>query len=328
MVDRRANGFFGIVKGRNSDLVVAGSVIVCSVVLLIALAMGLSGRSLIEGGRTVKVRFHDMTGVKVSSLVKYAGAPAGTVSAVRILTEQERVGDQRNLVEVTLRIHPDVPPLDSGTKVSIAADTILSDKFILISDGAPGAAPLGDGDVIQGIAPTTFDELIGNANGAIEGLRRTLSGDAAGDTDDLFKRAGKVVGDLEALLTSIKPVVGEAHGLVAEAREAASQVKGLVEQNRKTITDTVTKLHSASSDLESFAGRADRLVRDTERPLVTTLGDFKITVENLKVTSTYAKFLLNDLAERPSRLIWGGGKAPTLPSERRILESRKPVPVE
>lgn len=328
MVVRTGNGELTIVKKRNSDLVVAGSVIICSVVLLIALAMGLSGKSLINGGRTVKVRFHDMTGVKVSSAVKYAGAPAGTVSAVRILTAQERAADPANLVEVTLSIHREVPPLDSGTKISIAADTILSDKFILISDGAPGSAPLGGDEVIQGIAPTTFDELVGNANGAIAGLRRTLSGDATGGTDDFFKRAGKVVSDLEALLASIKPVVGDARGLVGDAREAASQVKTLVEKNRETITDTVTKFHSASSDFESFAGRADRLVRDAEKPLVTTLGDFRITVENLKVTSTYAKFLLNDLAERPSRLIWGGGKAPVLPSERKILDSRKPVPLE
>jgi hypothetical protein len=51
-----------------------------------------------------------------------------------------------------------------------------------------------------------------------------------------------------------------------------------------------------------------------------------VTAENLKVTSTYPKFLLKDLSERPSRLIWGGGKPPALPSQQEILQSRQPIP--
>ena len=51
--------------------------------------MGLNGRSMLPGAQSVRVRFHDMTGIKLSSQVRYAGAPAGTVSAVRILTAAE-----------------------------------------------------------------------------------------------------------------------------------------------------------------------------------------------------------------------------------------------
>jgi len=308
-------------KAKTSDLLVAGSVIVCSIVLFVALAMGLAGRTLAPEGRSVRVRFADVTGIKVSSQVKYAGAPAGAVSAVRMLTLEERKMDPANLVEVTLRLLATVPALVAGTKVSIASDTLLSDKFIALSEGPPGSAALSEQSILQGVAPTTFDTLVRNANGAIEGIQRTLGGGATNGAGDLIQRAESVLSDTEELLATLKPAV-------ADIREAASTMKSLVEENREKIGETVTKFHAASADFESFTDRADRLVRDNEKQLTVTLADFKVTVENLKVTATYAKFLLNDLSERPSRLIWGGGKPPDLPSERKILESRKPVPVE
>ena len=64
-------------KRNLSDYFVAVFVIACSVVLLGALAFALSGRQLKKPTRTLQINYEDVTGIKVNSELRYAGAPAG-----------------------------------------------------------------------------------------------------------------------------------------------------------------------------------------------------------------------------------------------------------
>jgi len=84
----------------------------------------------------------DITGVQQSSIVKYAGAKAGYVHAIRMLTPEERTASAHpeNTVEVTLAINNNVPALNEGLTASVASDTLLSDKFVLLSGGNPDRA--------------------------------------------------------------------------------------------------------------------------------------------------------------------------------------------
>ncbi|MFZ4775098.1 MAG: MlaD family protein [Terrimicrobiaceae bacterium] len=299
--------------------------IVCSILLFIALALGLSGKVLIADGHTVRVRFHDITGIKVSSQVKFAGAPAGSVSGVRMLTAAERSRDPQHLVEVTLNLFPDVPPLTKRAHVSIAADTLLSDKFVLLQDDGTGAAPLDAGEALNGVTPTTFDKLARNVDDAIQGIRKTMGADASEDTKDLFTKVNQIVEETQALLTELKPVVKDAGVVVADAKAAVAESRSLLGDNKAGIERAIDHLDSAASSVESLAKKGEALVRDNEKNLSSSLSGLRITSDNLKVTTTYSKFLLRDLAERPSRLIWGGGKPPSLPSEQQILQSRQPI---
>ena len=60
------------------DYFVALFVIACSVVLLGALTFALTGRQLKKPTRMLQINYEDVTGVKVNSEVRYAGAPAPT----------------------------------------------------------------------------------------------------------------------------------------------------------------------------------------------------------------------------------------------------------
>src|SRR6187402_3265364 len=81
---------FRYMKRNLSDYFVALFVIVCSVVLLGALTFALSGRQLKKPTRTLQINYEDVTGIKVNSEVRYAGAPAGRVIAMRHLTAKQR----------------------------------------------------------------------------------------------------------------------------------------------------------------------------------------------------------------------------------------------
>ena len=320
-------------KKKASDAWIAVSVIACSIVLFVALALGLSGRVLVHEGHAVRVRFHDITGIKVSSQVKFAGAPAGSVSSARMLTSAERKTDPDHLVEITLNLFREVPPLTKTARVSIAADTLLSDKFVLVQDEGEGAPLLVDGEVLNGITPTTFDKLARNVDDAIEGLRKTMGGDASENAKDLFAKIDRIVESTQSLLTELKPVVKDAglvvrdaSGAVSDAKATMADARSLLADNKERIGQAITRLDNAAASMESLAKKSEAFIQDNSKNLSATISGFRVTSENLKVTSTYSKFLLKDLSERPSRLIWGGGKPPALPSQQEILQSRQPIP--
>ena len=150
-------------KKNASDYFVALSVIACSLVLLGALTYALGGWKPASHGRTLELDFADVTGVKLHSEVRYAGAPAGTVAAIRLLTEKERSAlppeKRRNVVRVSVALDEKLAPLPGDVAVSISSDTLLSDKFIALSGGSPDAPRLANAAVLQGQSGGSIDEL-------------------------------------------------------------------------------------------------------------------------------------------------------------------------
>ncbi len=313
-------------KKKSSDAWIALSVIACSIVLFFALSFGLGGRVFVSEGRPVLVRFHDITGIKVSSQVKFAGAPAGSVTGIRVLTAAERAADPGNVLELTLRIAGEVPPLTRTAEVSIAADTLLSDKFVQIQDGIPGSPLLAEGEALNGVTPTTFDKLARDLDDTLVGLRKVMGGDASANAKDLFSKLDRIVGDTQGLLTELKPVVKDANLVIGDARMTMSDARSLLADNKDRIQQAIIRLDSAAGSMDSLAKKGETLLQDNSRNLSSTLSGLRVSAENLKVTSTYSKILLRDLCERPSRLLWGRGQPPVLPSQQEILQSRQPLP--
>src|SRR5437879_12808172 len=93
-------------KKNLSDYFVALSVIACSIVLLAALTFALSGYRLKKPARTLQIQYEDVTGIKVHSEVRYAGAPAGRVIAMRHLTSAERakLSNKKDAVVMTVEL--------------------------------------------------------------------------------------------------------------------------------------------------------------------------------------------------------------------------------
>src|SRR5688572_28620445 len=125
-------------KKNISDYVVAVAVISCSAVLLGALTVALMGWSSGKE-RTLEVNFADVTGVHTNSKVRYAGAPAGKVMNVRLLTPEELANAEevakaqgimtRNAVRVLLSIDETVPEFPKDIRVAIGSDSLLGEKF-------------------------------------------------------------------------------------------------------------------------------------------------------------------------------------------------------
>lgn len=320
-------------KKSGRDAWIATSVILCSVVLFTALAFGLSGGFFSPGGRQIAVRFPDITGIGVSSQVRYGGAPAGVVSSIRMITAAERATDPSNLVEITLLLTPDVPVITKSAQVSIASDTLLSDKFVLLHDDPATGTAAGPDTVLQGIPPTTFDRLTRNLDSALEGVRKLLGGGTEAEAQNILTRVHGLVGQTESLLIEMQPVVKEAGAAVGDARltltdarVAAADIRSLLAENKDRIGRAVGRIDSAAGSIDSLAKQGEAIVRENASPITRSLASIQISTENLLVTSTYSKFLLKNLAERPSQILWGS-RPQSLPSEQEILESRRPIPL-
>ncbi len=315
-------------KIRNpGDWVVASSVILCSVVLFTALAMALTGAFLGTPGQIVYADFSDISGLDVNSDVKFAGASAGVITGVRILTSAERLEleNPENSIRVTIRLRSNVPPPPSDVVASVAADTLLSEKFLQLSPGSASAPPLLEESVISSIPPTTFDQLVRNTDSAIVGIKRLVGG-AGGQAGSLFLEVRTLLNETQNLVTEIRPVI-------AILNETALEAKSLVSENRVPINRAITGLEKTSVSLEktsqsfeNLANQGSQILSSTDKNLSATLADLKVTSQNAKIATTFARILALRLAQNPSQLVWGRKTPPPLPSDGEILLSPKPIP--
>lgn len=315
-------------KKNLSDYVVALGVLLCSAALLAALTIALTGWRTKKAARTLEIDFPDITGVKIHSEVRYAGAPAGNVTSVRLLTAEERMAapeaKRRNAVRVAVSLFDDVPELPVDVKASLASDTLLSEKFVALSAGSPDAARLANGALLQGTSAGTFDDLINSLGPVLRGVEDTLA-----SLDPLMKKATDTVDTLKVGIADIVPRVGHVADSAKTAASAAESLlkraEKLIAENEGTVKADLEELKGALVKLQDALKNVDGFVSNTDKSLESRMQELSVVLQNLKVATTHAKAFTKTIGERPSKLIFGG-KANELPDERAILRSNKPLP--
>jgi len=288
-------------KRNLSDYFVALFVIACSVVLLAALTFALSGYRLKKPTRTLQINYEDVTGIKVNSEVRYAGAPAGRVLAMRHLSAKEREAsaNKRDAVRVTVSLDQGIPPLPTDVTATLSSDTLLSPKFVALSAGTPGGETLANNAAIEGHPAYGLEQitaeagpLIDNANKLIDNLNITVTG-LKKDLSDFTPKLGPLADSLKLDVDNLQNVI--------------------------------TNLDGVEKGADNFFGIANTFIKSTDKQLQEQLKQLHVTLLNLKVVTTHAKALVEELAQRPNRIIFGG-KPPNLTPEAEILKSSKPLP--
>jgi ABC-type transporter Mla subunit MlaD len=319
-------------KSKNSShYLIALGVIVCSLALLAALTFALAGYSWPAGGRKLAIEFHDATGIRLNSAVRFAGKTAGRVAEIRYLGAEERrkARDGRNAVRVTVQLDDEVPPLLEETSATITAETLLGEKFVALTPGRPEARPLPEGAILQGVEVFSIDAVARSAQTAIENVNEIITSLKA-DYPALVPR-------LAELLTQGNSILAQGGNLVNNADQAILNANGAVTRLKTDYAELVPKLmdlfdhaqsiatnaNHAIQRVDALADRVDGVVKNNEGDLGKILAELRVSSQNLKVITTYAKALSSMLAEKPSSLIWGRKKT-VLPNEQEILDSREP----
>jgi ABC-type transporter Mla subunit MlaD len=276
-------------------------VIACSIVLLAALTFALSGYHLKKPTRTLQINYEDVTGVKVNSEVRYAGAPAGRVIAMRHLTAKEREAsaNKKDAVTVTISLDERIPPLPVDVTATLSSDTMLSPKFVALSAGTPGGQTLANKAEIEGHPSYGLEQITA----------------AAGP---LFDNANKLLDNLNVTVTGLKKDLDQ---FTPKLGPLADSLKTDVDN----LQNVLKNIEGMAKDADKVFGTADIFVKSTDKQLQEQLKQLHVTLLNLKVVTTYAKELVETLAQKPNRIIFSG-KPATLTPESEILKSSKALP--
>src|SRR5258705_8767653 len=290
-------------KRNLSDYFVALFVIVCSVVLLGALTLALSGRQLKKPTRTLQINYEDVTGIKVNSEVRYAGGQSGRVIAMRHLTAKERdaSANKKDAVRVTVSLDNGIPPLPTDITATLSSDTMLSPKFVALSAGTPGGPTLANNAAIEGHPAYGLEQITA----------------AAGP---LFENANKLLDNLNLTVTDL-------HGDLGNFMPKLGPLADSLKIDVDNLQNVIKNLESVSKGADHLFGTADTFITTTDKSIQDQMKELHVILLNLKVVTTHAKALIDSLAEKPNRVIFSG-KAPKLTPEDEIIKSTKPLPAK
>jgi phospholipid/cholesterol/gamma-HCH transport system substrate-binding protein len=323
-------------KRNLSDTIVALVVIACSLLLVGALTFALSGQRAGKNDRTIEIDYPDVTGIKLHSEVRYAGAPAGSVTNIRLLTAAEREaaatpGQKRNAVRITLTLLKDLPPLPEDVRASLSSETLLSEKFVALSAGSPGVPRLANGAILQGHSGGGLDglfEAIGPLAESLPPLLKTAE-DLLRSMDPLLKKTTDAV---DTVKNGVGDIVPRANKLLDglkttsdSAEEAIKNINRLVDGPQSPLKTDLEELKITLVKMQQTLGSANQLLGRTDKNLDGRMQELSVVLQNLKVATTHVKALAQAIGERPNRLIFAG-KPQKLPTEDEIIRSAKPVP--
>jgi ABC-type transporter Mla subunit MlaD len=323
-------------KKNLTDFFVAIMVIACSLVLLAALAYALSGRRSSKGDRILEIDYPDVTGIKLHSDVRYAGAAAGSVTNIRLLTFAERESAQtaeqkRNAVRITVTLLKEVPPLPGDVRASLSSETLLSEKFVALSAGSPAAPKLASGAILQGHSGGGLDglfEAIGPMTENLPPLLKTAE-DLLKSMDPLLKKTEEAVDTVKVTVSDIGPRATKLlDGLKTTSESADAAIKNvnkLVDGPKSPVATDLEELRNTLAKLQQTLASANQLLGKTDKNLDARMQELGVVMQNLKVVTTHAKALTQTIGEHPHRLLFGG-KPNKLTPEQEILRSSKPLP--
>lgn len=297
-------------KRNLSDYIVALSVIVCSAILLAALTFALSGYRLKKSTRTLQIDYEDVTGIKVHSEVRYAGAPAGRVIAMRHLSAEQRESEpnKRNAVRVTVSLDENIPPLPADVTATLSADTLLAPKFVALSAGTPGTETLANNATIEGHPSYGIEQITA----------------AAGP---LFENANKLMDNLNGTVTNLDGAVTSVKNELGQFLPKFSPLLDTVKTDMDELKKIILGLDTVEKNANSVFDTAGKFIGTTDKQLQDQMKELRVILLNLKVVTTHAKAITEALGEKPNRLIFSG-KSKTLTPEAEIIKSQKPLPAK
>ena len=315
-------------KSKNlSEVVLTVTVVLCSGLLLGTMTYALGRLHWWKSGRTLQIEARDATGVKLRSIVRYAGVPAGTVSDIRYPTPQEKQHalDPNNLVRVVVALDSGTPPLGTDVTARLESESLLGEQFIALVPGSPSAGQLPDNAVIQGLAPTGFDELANSAQATLGTVNEVL-GKLNSDYPSLMPRLIALLSQANLAATNATLALAHLNDLFVKVNADYRIIIPKLEDLLDTGKTAVVSVNQTVQDVGALANHADQMVLTNQANLAQLIANLRVTAQNLKVVTTYLKAATATLGSKPSRLIWGFGET-KLPSEQEILQSSQPVPI-
>ena len=186
-------------KAFRADFLVAALVILCSVVMLVALTLAISGTHLTSPKATLTIDLPSAVGLDKQAEVRYAGANVGRIRTVRPLSDEERAQVSPHCaIRVVADIHHALPKLRVGTTASITADTVLGEKSLNLEPGPVANPGLAPGTILYAKRSASLDEVMTAGKELLD-----KANDLIAENQDALN---KVIKDLKVVLDNFKVI--------------------------------------------------------------------------------------------------------------------------
>ena len=163
-------------KTVRSDFLIAAAVILCTLVLLGALSLAISGTDLNRPKALLTIDLPSAVGLDRQAQVRYAGTIAGRIRSIRPLTDEERLKESPGcLIRVVAEIRHPLPTIRSGTVAAVISDTVLAEKYLNLEPGPIVNPPLPPGAVIYAKHSANLDEVLTSGKSLLDGVNTLLT---------------------------------------------------------------------------------------------------------------------------------------------------------
>src|SRR5262249_24259617 len=153
----------------------------------------------------------------------------------------------------------------------------------------------------------------------------TIEGHPAYGLDQITAAAGPLFEDANKLLSNFNVTVTDRKKNLDDFMPKLGPLADSLKTDADNLQNVLTNVDGVAKGADSVLGTADKFISATDRQLQEQLKQLHVTLLNLKVVTTYAKELVENLAEKPNRIIFSG-KPITLTPESEILKSSKALP--
>src|SRR6201987_5490143 len=248
----------------------AVGVFIMAGVLLFALGIFLVGSRHEAFSRHVLLytEFADLDGIAKGSKVQVAGMDAGQVT--RIDVPNSPSGHFRVQMKVDEQLHGLVR---TDSVVTVDTEGVVGDPFLTIHSGSQAMAIAQADSVLRSKPPVTMSDLLTHGFGIMN------------DADATIKQVG---GKLNAVLDGANGAVGNANDLLVGLKEGRGPAGMLLQDEKMAgqIRETMSNVHSTTSNLNQASGRVNSIVTDIQqRQLPQKLDD---TMTQIRSASTRA----------------------------------------
>jgi phospholipid/cholesterol/gamma-HCH transport system substrate-binding protein len=276
----------------------------------------------------VSVVLASATNLHEGGSVQVRGFDAGKVESITPVDGQAKI---------VMDLDPDYAPLHDGAVVSVRWKSLVGERHLTITDGAPGNAEVPSGGMLKGTMPQPMelDQVLAaldeptreSLKSLLNNLDKTVDGHEQ-DLNKTVKTAGpalQALGDvLKGLGTdgpAISGLVSQVEQMVSTLSAHDSDVKNIVDQLSKFSGDTVQQRQALKDALAKLPGTLDaanKTLGDVPPAVAKAnplLNDLKPAIEKLPQVAANLKPVLTDLRPLVAQL------HPTLSAADQLLQN-------
>ena len=204
----------------------------------------------------------DAGGLKNGAVVRLAGIDVGNVRRVQLSGRPS----PDEAVEIIMAVNrPFMQEIRTDSRVVLAAEGLLGERYINISKGTDKGQPIPDGGTVPFTQTPEFSELVGGSRDLLDNLNvlTTRLNSVVGTIDEGKGTVGMLIKD-DSLYRKLDATVNQAQALVGDINSGKGSLGQMLKSDDfyQKVSSSVDKFSSIADKINSGEGTVSRLLND------------------------------------------------------------------